>query len=122
MREDLTWGIRWGVSLAIVFSLFVVLTRLARKPYPTSEVAALVLMYLVTGVVGGAVVGWLRPMNTTRLGKAFIGGVTAVPVSMAILVYLVGSPMHWTIHNWLTVVVYAVIVGPIFALFSFPDV
>jgi hypothetical protein len=46
--------------------------------------ARLVLVYLGGGLLGGLVVGLLRPLTRSHLGAALVGVVATVPVGVAV--------------------------------------
>ena len=89
--SDVKWGIGWGLWLAAGFSLLgsalfvmqgTVLGNPSRFSFPL-----VVIGYFAMGVVGGSVVGLLRPLAQQRLGATLLGMIVGIFVyAIAVLV------------------------------------
>ena len=77
LRDDLKWGINWGLWMAAAFSaIAVVMTGFRGSPhYPNFglSIYSVVLLYVALGLIGGALLGFLRPFTRTRSGGFFVG-------------------------------------------------
>ena len=115
--DDLRWGIRWGLVMAGLYSALVIVFALVQGSLRFDRYGAnlfqILLGYLAAGLLGGAIVGWLRPFNDSAWGRAFIGLLASVPVFSAFMVVLSGLPSQWTRNDWLALVTTIVIVGPL---------
>ena len=92
--QEIRKGIGLGLSFAGAFSIIALLALVFRGgEADVSEVATVWLLatgfYLVAGVVGGAIFGWLRPFHAHYWGKAL----TAYLILF--LVYGGGTAAFW---------------------------
>lgn len=97
--EDLGWGMLWGLGYAVVVSaiataVFAIVwlggsEQAAGEPTLLSVLAA----YLTAGVVGGCLVGLLRPLAYWPLGAMVLGFIVGLPIYGSIAVALDGWPM-----------------------------
>lgn len=82
LSGNLAWGLKYGLGLAALFSILVSVLALIRGSdwNPTHQVStrSLILGYAVAGVLGGLVVGLLRPLTTHRLGATLVGMLAGV--------------------------------------------
>lgn len=83
--ERLAWGARWGAIVGSVYCGLAFLILLARgdEPFEQLEVTFFdtVLTYMAGGIIGGCIVGLMRPMARSRAGSATIGFFAALPVA-----------------------------------------
>jgi hypothetical protein len=81
MKDDTLWGIRWGLSIASRYSAYVIVLAVAQRSIQVEAYGAnifeLLLVYFVGGSLGGAIIGVLRPYNSTGIGGALIGALGA---------------------------------------------
>jgi hypothetical protein len=91
---NLAWGLSYGVGLAVLFSLLVgVLAMLRGSDWnPTYQVStrSVAFGYGVAGVLGGLLVGLLRPIATGRFGGMLVGILTGAFVYSAIMIAVDG--------------------------------
>jgi predicted Kef-type K+ transport protein len=82
--QNLQWGIQYGLRFGVAFSILVsVLWALGGAQSVRRDgisYGAVVVGYLVMGVVGGAIFGICRNWSHTRLGAIAIGLVVAFDV------------------------------------------
>jgi hypothetical protein len=87
---NLAWGLRYGVAFAVLFSLLVGVLAILRgsdwnSTYQVSTLSV-VLGYCIAGVLGGLLVGLLRPIATGRFGGTIVGMLTGAFVFSAIMI------------------------------------
>lgn len=96
IRDDVRWGIGWGLEIAAVLSAIAVVGIIVRAlvvggvrgvPLILSFTLAL---YLFAAIVSGTVVGLLRPLARHWIGSALIGFLAALPVCVGTYAALVG--------------------------------
>src|SRR5271156_3860771 len=100
--RNVRWGVGWGVGIAGVLSVFVLLSYIVhgRASFDRlgTSVWAVILFYFAAAVVAGGLVGMLRPIATSRGKYILVAVVAFVPVSMGVTVTLYG--MRWP-PGWL---------------------
>lgn len=74
VAANLRWGLGWGLTLATGFSAFVGLMALFRgsteyAQYGGLTTGRIVVFYYVAGILGDALFGLLRPLQTRYTGK-----------------------------------------------------
>lgn len=81
---NLLFGIGFGLTFALLLSLYVAVLALVRGSLwiPEYEVSTLIVIkgYLVGGVLGGAVFGLLKPLARTTLTRTIMGMVVGIVV------------------------------------------
>jgi hypothetical protein len=109
LSENVSWGIRRGLSMASLFSAYVVVVAVMQRSVQFDAYGAnvfqLVLIYLLGGLLGGAVVGALRPLNATGAGGAPIGALASIPFWAGTLMLLVGMPTRWDRGDWVVLMI-----------------
>ncbi len=70
--------------------------------------------YLFAAVVGGTLVGLLRPLTRWRAGSALLGVVACLLLSLGFLVAMHGAPSSWTRGNVVAGVLTALLYGTVF--------
>ena len=82
--ESVKWGLEWGIGMAVVSSLFVVVQSLVRGSfyYERYDISAWVMVgaYAVSGVVAGILIGVLRNMAARRSGAILLGAMIGILV------------------------------------------
>lgn len=83
--HNLLWGVRYGCIFAacycaIALVIFAVGGEQSYRSYGVTF-GQTIALYITGGLLGGAVVGLLRPLTKTWLGAAFVGVVAAIPIS-----------------------------------------
>ena len=77
LRDDLKWGLSWGLWMAAGFSgIAVVITGFRGSPdYPELglTIRSIILLYFALGLISGALLGLLRPATRTKSGGFFVG-------------------------------------------------
>lgn len=84
--KNLLWGIRYGVIFAAFYcatalAIFAVGGSGAFARYNIS-LGRTLACYLLGGIIGGAVLGLLRPLTRSWVGSAFVGVLATLPVAL----------------------------------------
>lgn len=85
-------GLLVGLALGVFYSLIVIAIALVsagsiKEQYGFS-ILVLIVTYLYGGMSGGAIVGWLWPWTTSRLGALIVGVIGAAPLGLGAAVAL----------------------------------
>ncbi len=117
IRQNLSWGIRWGLIFATGFTVLGLIPALIRAFSPpgsfgeqTLSFAGIVASYFFGGVAGGIVVGLLRDLMKWWLGRRIIGIAAAVPFIFAVRVLVEGHDA-WTLEDVAPWIFAAVVYG-----------
>lgn len=108
------WGVRWGLAFASLYCLWALVVLLLggeaafRKQGITFWQA--IGGYLAGGILGGAVVGFLRSLLNRAWGAAVVGTLAAIPVALAFELATEGA--GWmSLDALLTVAIFSLTVG-----------
>lgn len=86
MLNDIIWGLRWGIVFAAGFSFFALVLIAVTSGEILEEqnlsVGFVLLWYWVAGVVGGTLLGLLRPLTKRRLGSTLCGSIIMLVVGL----------------------------------------
>lgn len=118
LAEDVRWGMGYGIFMAGFYSVIAVVSLLIHGVAPLSQfstaLGSAVLFYFASGVLGGVILGILRPLTQNVFGAML----AAIPIALVALtgawVVAEGSPLYWNRDRWKEVVFFALIVGPFF--------
>lgn len=94
LRENLLWGARWGLFLAVVYCVFALLV-LMLKGFPDGPTQAVLGIYLAGGLIGGIILGILRGWIRTQLRAMAVGVIIIVPVVIGFLYLMSGPISSW---------------------------
>jgi hypothetical protein len=99
--QDMLWGIRQGVRLATIISTLTVLVGvslgLATGTWSTFFAYA-VLVYIAGGIIGGLLLGALRPLGRRMLCSMLIGAIVIAPFFYGSLLIHPDVDVHSTAH------------------------
>lgn len=96
-------NIRWGLSLGLIFTAifcaYVCVLSIARRStrfdaYGTT-LWGIMAVYLTGGVLGGTLLGVLRPFTKRRMGAIFAGVAVLIPLFTAIWATVAGPSAAW---------------------------
>jgi hypothetical protein len=116
IARDIRWGVGNGLFYALGFSGLVLVLALFRgsTEYPEYGTTTwrIIRVYFAAGVLGGLVLGWLRPVTSRRWGARAVGALigtivygsamlaTDIPRSAGLVIALVlGIPMGALLGN-----------------------
>src|SRR5436190_5839394 len=89
LANNIRWGLRFGLTLAVLFSVYVGLLVVLeiKRPFENNHIRplALIAAYFVGGTLGGLIVGLARPLITSGWRAAFTGVLTVIPFFMTFL-------------------------------------
>ena len=89
IRKRLVLGLRWGLSLSAVYCVVVLLVWAVRGSEAFVGVGAppwaVLLSYLLAGILAGSVFGILSPLGESWWGAAFLGFVLAFVVFLPVV-------------------------------------
>ena len=108
LRTKLRWGLGHTLRTAVAYSVYVCILALARGTTQLGRVSLLdlIVIYWIVGVVGGLVLGILKPLLAWKLGAFAVGVLVGYAVYGGIALTLSQEGMPW----WLMLIP-AVIVG-----------
>jgi hypothetical protein len=99
LTEDLRIGIRVGLSFSVAFSVLAAMAFVillinreagALKRDTGLNFPEILLLYVAGGLVGGVLIGLLRPLRSTAVGSFVLGSISAFPCFMGYI--LMTSP------------------------------
>lgn len=89
-------GIRFGLAFAACYCAYVSLLYLVAGSAPFDSygvtLPTVILVYIVGGVLGGAVVGLLLPLARYKVGATLVGILAAIPVVGGAMLSMSGLP------------------------------
>ena len=105
---NVRWGVGNGVFFAIFFSAIAFVTFLhhGARPFLEKHVTfgAVILVYFIGGVLGGAVLGLLRPLSRFFLGALVVGTIVGFVLFASIMIAVQGLPTTWDRSIWLALI------------------
>lgn len=124
LSQNLRWGLRFGLFIAAIFVILATGAVLVGGSLTfrigDSTIFASYLREVVgeicAGVVGGLIVGALRPLLRTAGAAAGVGFVAALGVTLVIEIDLYGIP-HWQVDDMAFIVAFAAFTGPVLGTF-----
>ncbi len=112
-RRRLWWGVRLGAGMAVFLSLWGLLVFVVGNAGAFAggrlTLLAVVILYGLGGLVGGAAVGLALPLVRRRLGGALVGALAVFPIGSGLAMSLAG--FSWTLGHSVVVVSLALLVG-----------
>jgi len=112
LLRNIRWGVQWGLIFAAAYVVWAVVL-LAGSGTTTFEkngttFPAVVALYVLGGLICGAIVGALRPLTRWKAGAAIVGIAAATPLYIAVEImlagphYLIAGPggIAGTIFGW----------------------
>lgn len=113
--SNLGWGVRLGLVFATLYSLYVAVlfVIVGSEPFDKRHTSVLTVIatYFLGGIIGGAVVGAMRPHTHARFAAILVGIVAAFFVVFGILVASQGLLWRWTGGAWFSLAFASVFLG-----------
>ena len=105
--------------MAVGFTAIAIVATIAASFDPTPRndpsLASLIGFYFVAGIVGGLLLGLLRPVIRYKAGAMFVGtAVAAVSISLLARMFVVTD--GWTPVDTILVALYSLVTGPVATL------
>lgn len=116
--RDVRWAIKWGLLFAVVFSAIAFITHIGQTENLVGGfgLGTIVLFYLFSAIVGGVAIGSLLPLaRRGLLAQMFVGFVTMVPLSGAIVFLARDQWRGSRAPLWSYILIIAGILGPLYA-------
>jgi hypothetical protein len=86
--KEVALALRWGLKMAVVYSLFAVAVRILAgdAPFESAGTAVwkVVVAYFAGGIAAGMIAGLLLPLGRYWVGAMLVGAVAGMPVMFAI--------------------------------------
>lgn len=115
LKRDLRWGTTGGLSIAVVYCVWVLIIYMLRGSDPFEQAGVSLPMVLITylgvGLVSGMVVGLLRPLTRWTVGAYAVGLAAGVPFGLGLVVCIQGSPDRWDWATWMGLPILILISG-----------
>lgn len=116
VSQDLRWGAKWGLFAGLVYVVFAACVLLLKGGVPDSAPArvtplTVLSVYPVAGVIGGLIVGTLRPLTKERKGAMMVGAIAAVPACVGFLLLMSGPLSEWGGAEVFSLIISSVILG-----------
>lgn len=112
---DVKWGIRKGLTVAIGLCLWVTIVYATSGPDAFARkhttYGAVIVAYLVIGLVSGAIVGAGRPHATSEGRCLLLGLAAGFPIAVGIVIAVSGMPSAWPPATRLFLPVYGIGAG-----------
>lgn len=114
-NEDLRIGVKVGLLFAAACSLlattgYFVAGRAAFVAKAMTSLPVVLLYYGIGGLLGGVIIGLLRPLRSTALGSFMIGTLSSVPLLM-LFCYSMAPRSQWYPRGVVAIVLTALIMG-----------
>lgn len=112
--RDVWLGFKIGIFAAMLYGVFAVVVWLFHRAQLRAEglsIFTILLSYLLAGISGGALLGFLFPLTTDRSGSVIVGVLAFSPAALCVGVTLGGLPWTWTGANWFAFFMTASLLG-----------
>jgi hypothetical protein len=114
-QSNLWWGIRAGLIIAGLYSLFAILlyaaTGPARFEHNGTTLPSVIAGYFSGGIIGGAVIGLCRGLLAERRTAIPVAIFAALPAAAGITILLSGKVGGWTGEQWFMTIGGAFFIG-----------
>ena len=114
--KNILWGVKIGAGFGLLYCVaaLVIFALQGTEPFEHNDVElpSVLVLYLSSGIVAGAIVGALRPLTRTKAGAMLVGVVAVTPLAFGIGTMLYGLPNSWSSDIWITVAIFILIFGP----------
>jgi peptidoglycan/LPS O-acetylase OafA/YrhL len=117
--RNLKWGLRWGLIMAVGFTVIGIVATIGASFDPTPRndpsLASFIGFYFLAGIVGGLLLGLLRPVTRSKVGAMLVGTAVAA-VSIGLLARMFVVTDGWTLVDTIGVALYSLVTGPVATL------
>jgi quinol-cytochrome oxidoreductase complex cytochrome b subunit len=115
IAEDIRWGFSNGMLLTTILCGFMCIMALLRRSVYYSKYGitlwTILGLYLVSGCIGGCLVGLLRPFARSRIGAMFVGSIIMIPFYTMAMMTQAGPPAHWHHADILDISLCSILLG-----------
>lgn len=124
--QNIRWGILWGMFIAAGLSGIAIFQYMVRGPALFARLGvtleATIASYVGSGIIGGMVVGLMRPALQFRVGAVVTAIIVATIAYAGAGVVISGPPSQWSRSDWFIPLIGGLISGPIAANWMWEDV
>jgi hypothetical protein len=118
--DNIRWGLWYGIFMAVLLSALAALILLTRGTGPFSKnvvsLGTAIAIYAIGGVLGGAILGLLRPLTRYFIGVLLISIPVSLPIFAGSLLAFKGSPWSWDRITWITIAMLTFVIAPFFGI------
>lgn len=113
LLRDLKWGVAWGAFVGLIYTAMAggIIALRGGMPDDSPPVMLILSLYVVAGVLGGAILGIARPWVTTRRRAMMLGPLIVAPVCCGFIMLGYGTPLQWDGPGWFAAVAGSIILG-----------
>ena len=105
LTNNLKWGLRWGLTMAVAFTAIAVVASVAAAFDPTPRqdwsLPSFVAFYFIAGTCGGLVLGLLRPITRHKVGAMAVGTVIVAVALITMSLTLMETDSWTPVHSFL---------------------
>lgn len=122
ITTNLEWGLWYGVAMACAYSAIAILLFVVRGPrafvHNGVSLASTIAVYAIGGILGGLILGLLRPLTRYLFGVLLAAIAVSAPLFGGILVATRGVPWEWSQKTWITFTIATCVFGPLFGFIN----
>lgn len=101
--RNIRWGVTRGLQLALVYCVFALIISAANPgafQANDTTLTEVLMLYIATGIVAGAIVGSMRPLLAEKRTAYFPATLAATVSVFGAMVMLYGPPQTWDQESW----------------------
>ena len=111
-----------GIAVGAVYSVYGLILFAIRGGEPFTRVGVtlpgLMVAYLISGAIGGGLLGVLQPLTRNFLGFLVVAVLAALVAVVGVAMSMNGFVTHWSGEDWMAAVISAIMLGSITAFLS----
>jgi hypothetical protein len=113
IRQGAAYGVLLGGFLLAIGAVRYAIAAVLGTPVegPDAGDLALLVPWFLAFAMGGALIAALKPLRSRRAGAAFVGIIGALPIGLAVMVIIAGSPGTWSEVEWAAAFTWSVLMG-----------
>ncbi len=115
LGHDIRWGVMVGAGMAGFFSAFACVMFAIRGPRLVAvyhlSLGGFIGFYFLAGILGGFLVGVLKPIAKWHLGAVALGAIAFTPAYFGAALVLEGNPASWGGSQWFLTLILPLVVG-----------
>ena len=111
----MTNGLGIALGLVLLVLLLYVLGGSRRFEANNTTFQSVVVVYLTSGIIGGAMAGLLRPLICSLLGSICVGVIIAFFTVSNVVFSMRGDPRAWQAEVWMLIFLVSVVLGSLTA-------
>ncbi len=115
LGHDVRWGVMHGAAIAGGYSAFACVMFAIRGPRLVAvyhlSLGGFIGLYFLAGILGGILVGVLKPIAKWHLGAVALGAIVAMPVYLCTAWVLGDHPASWSGSQWFFNLSFILVIG-----------